>query len=173
MNTSAAARSPRTLAIVAVTICFALAASPGAVRAGELGLNVYGLSYHFNRDQARALGVDNEVNPGLGVRWKFAATGRWQFFADAGVFHDSGRNTAALGGVGALWHVAGGFQVGAALAVMNSSTYNSGRTFVAPLPLLAWDLGPVTLNATFFPKVERFNDVATIGFWVTLWPERW
>jgi hypothetical protein len=98
---------------------------------------------------------------------------RWRFFADAGVFNDSGRNTAALAGAGALWRVAGEFEIGAALAVMHSDTYNNGRTFIVPLPLVAWDLGPVTLNATFFPKVERFNDVATLGFWVTLWPERW
>jgi hypothetical protein len=41
------------------------------------------------------------------------------------------------------------------------------------LPVIAWDLGPMTLNATFFPKVERYNDVATVGLWVTLWPGRW
>jgi len=167
VNPSAAAAFARALAFAALTV------ASGAARADEFGINVYGLSYHFDRDRARALGVDNEVNPGLGVRWKFAEAGRWQFFADAGVFSDSGRNTAALAGAGALWHVAGGFRVGAALAVMHSDTYNDGRTFVAPLPLVAWDLRPATINLTFFPKIERYNDVATVGLWVTLWPERW
>jgi hypothetical protein len=167
VNTSAAAALAGVLAVVA------LAAPPGAAAADEFGINVYGLSYHFDRDRAQALGVDNEVNPGLGVRWKFAEAERWQFFADAGVFSDSGKNTAVIAGGGALWHVAGGFQVGAALAIMNSDTYNNGRTFIAPLPLVAWDLGPATINLTFFPKIERFNDVATVGLWVTLWPGRW
>jgi hypothetical protein len=135
----------------------------GAAHADEFGVNVYGLSYHFNRDRA----------PGLGFRWQFAEHERWRFFADAGVFSDSGRNTAVLAGAGALWHVGAGFQVGAALAVMNSDTYNNGRTFIAPLPLVAWDLGPATINLTFFPKIERYNDVATVGLWVTLWPGRW
>jgi hypothetical protein len=89
------------------------------------------------------------------------------------VFSDSGRNTAALAGVGTLWHVAGGFRIGAALAVMNSDTYTPRRTFLAPLPLVAWELGPATINLTFFPKIERYNDVATVGLWVTLWPGRW
>jgi hypothetical protein len=89
------------------------------------------------------------------------------------VFSDSGNNTAVLAGAGALWHVGGGFRIGAALAVLNSDTYNDGRAFIAPLPVIAWDLGPVTLNATFFPKIERYNDVATVGLWVTLWPGRW
>jgi hypothetical protein len=167
MNTPAVAALRRLLAAAALVVAC------DAALADEIGLNVYGLSYHFDRDRAQALGVDNEANPGLGVRWKFAETGRWQFFADAGVFSDSGNHTAVIAGAGALWHVAGGFQVGAALAVMNSDTYNNGRTFIAPLPLVAWDLGPVTLNATFFPKVERYNDVATLGLWVTLWPGRW
>jgi hypothetical protein len=167
VNTPAPAALRRLLAAVA------LAVARGAAHADEIGINVYGLSYHFDRDRAQALGVDNEVNPGLGFRWQFAETERWRFFADAGVFNDSGRNTAVLAGAGALWHVAGGFQVGAALAVLNSDTYNDGRAFIAPLPLVAWDLGQVTLNATFFPKVERYNDVATLGFWVTLWPGRW
>lgn len=156
----------RTLAAAA---CLAIAA-PAA--AGELGINFYGLSYHFDKDRAEALGVDNALNPGLGVRYRFAEWERWSFFADAGAYYDSGRNTAVIGGVGALWTVAGGLQVGAAVAVFNSDTYNDGRTFVAPLPLLAYDFGPATVNLTFFPKIERYNDVATIGFWVTLWPER-
>lgn len=167
MTTLAAAALGRLLAAVA------LAVACGTAYAHEIGINLYGLSYHFDRDRAQALGVDNEVNPGLGFRWQFAETERWRFFADAGVFSDSGRNTAAIAGAGALWHVAGGFQVGAALAVMNSDTYDNGRTFVAPLPLVAWDLGPVTINATFFPKIERYNDVATVGLWFTLWPGRW
>jgi hypothetical protein len=166
MIASAATRAARLAAI-------ALAIACSAASADEVGVNLYGLSYHFDRDRARALGVDNEVNPGLGFRWQFAETGRWRFFADAGVFDDSGRNTAVLAGAGALWHVGAGFQIGAALAVMNSDTYNDGRTFIAPLPVVAWDLGPATINLTFFPKVERYNDIATVGLWVTLWPGRW
>jgi hypothetical protein len=167
VNIPAAAALGRLLAAAA------LATACGAAHGHEIGVNLYGLSYHFDRDRARSLGVDSEVNPGLGFRWQFAATDRWRFFADAGVFSDSGRNTAVLAGAGALWEVARGFQVGAALAVMNSDTYNNGRTFVAPLPLVAWDLGPATINLTFFPKIERYNDVATVGLWVTLWPGRW
>ena len=35
------------------------------------------------------------------------------------------------------------------------------------------DAGPVTFNLTYFPKISRFNDVATLGFWLTIWPGRW
>lgn len=46
--------------------CAALA-QPGE---GELGVNLYGFSYHFERERARELGLDNEINPGLGLRYR-------------------------------------------------------------------------------------------------------
>jgi hypothetical protein len=144
------------------------------VRAGcrdwrDLGVNVYGLSYHSTviarssrrRQQPQPLASHN-----------FAQVERWSFFADAGAYYDSGRNTAVYGGVGALWQVVGGLQIGGALAVMNSDPYNNGDTFLAPLPLVVYDFGPVTVNLTFFPKVSKYNDVATLGLWFTIWPGR-
>jgi hypothetical protein len=138
-----------------------------------VGVDVFGLSYYFDRDRAQALGVDNGINPTLGFRYRFAEWERWTFDAQAGVFRDSGRNTTVFGGVSALWHVGGGFRVGGALAVLDSHIYNNGEAFIAPLPLASYDLGPVTFNLTFFPKIARYNDVATLGFWITLWPQRW
>lgn len=140
---------------------------------GELGINVYGLSYHFDRDRARELGYDNEFNPGLGVRYRFAEWKKWSFFADAAVFEDSGREAAKVAGVGAVWHFGGGFRAGAALVYFNSHTYNGGDAFIAPLPLASYDIGPVTVNATFFPKISKYNEIATLGLWVTFWPARW
>jgi opacity protein-like surface antigen len=140
---------------------------------GELGINVYGLSYHFDDDRAEQIGVDNWFNPGFGVRYRFAEWSKFNFFVDAGVFEDSGREAAKVLGVGALWHFGGGFQVGGALAYMHSNTYNQGDAFIAPLPLIVWDAGPVALNFTYFPKISDFNEVATLGFWLTFWPKRW
>src|SRR4051812_18327149 len=135
----------------------------------ELGINVYGLSYHLDRDKAHKLGVDNELNPGLGVRWRQAHSERLDWFADAGFYRDSGRNTAVLAGAGALWHATEGLRLGGALAVLHSDTYNRGKTFVAPLPVAAYDFRRVTLNMVFLPKVHEVNDINTLGFWATLW----
>jgi hypothetical protein len=145
---------------------------PGSARADELGVSVFGLSYHFDRDKARALDVDNGFNPGIGLKYRFAEHGRWTFDAEAGAFRDSGSNTAGYGGVTALWRVGRGFQLGGALTLLKSSTYNDNSLFIAPLPMLAYDIGPVTLNLTYFPKISGVNDVAALGFWVTVWPER-
>lgn len=137
--------------------------------AAELGINLYGLSYHFDRGRARDIGVDNEVNPGLGVRYRLAHSERLQWVLDAGAYRDSGRNTALLAGAGALWKVSPGWRLGGALAVLDSDTYNQGKTFVAPLPLAAYEFRWATLNFVYLPKVSDLNEVATLGFWVTAW----
>jgi len=148
-------------------LVFAFLLLPISARA-DLGLNVYGLSYHLDRDKARQLGVDNEFNPGLGVRWRRAEKS-FDWFADAGFYRDSGRNTALLAGGGALWHATEGLRLGGALALLHSDTYNRGKTFVAPLPVAAYDFKRVTLNMVFLPKVHEVNDINTLGFWATVW----
>jgi hypothetical protein len=137
--------------------------------AADLGINLYGLSYHFDRSRARAIGVDNEINPGLGVRYRVPHSERLQWIFDAGAYRDSGRNTALLAGAGALWHVSEGWRLGGALALLHSDTYNQGKAFVAPLPLAAYEFRSVTLNFVYLPKVSDLNEVATLGVWATVW----
>ena len=142
---------------------------PLPVDAQTLGINVYGLSYHLDRDRAREIGVDNEVNPGLGVRYRVPHSEKLQWILDAGAYRDSGRNTALLAGAGALWKVSEGWRLGAALAVLDSDTYNEGKTFVAPLPLATYEFRSMALNFVYLPKVSDLNEVATLGFWLTWW----
>jgi hypothetical protein len=141
--------------------------------AGEFGVNLYGLSYHFERSRAKALGVDNEFNPGLGARYLIGENRRFKWFADGGIYRDSGRNTAKYGGAGVQWRATESLGVGAALVAFHSDSYNRGRSFIAPLPVVSWDYRAVTFNLTYFPKVNKLNDVNALGLWVTLWPGRW
>lgn len=150
-------------------LCAALLAAPALAFAGDIGINVYGAAYHLDRDRAHQLGVDNEFNPGLGLRYKDVLVPQWDWFGDVGAYRDSGRNTAAYAALGALWKTTWGLRVGGALAVLNSDTYNQGRTFVAPLPVVGFEWQKVMLNMTYFPRVSNFNEVGALGFWVTLW----
>jgi len=154
-------------------LVLALSVLPLAAAAGEIGINVYGLSYHFERDRAEALGVDNEVNPGLGLRYRGRYSERVDWFLDGGAYRDSGRNTAMYAGGGALWKATPALGLGLGVAVFDSNTYNRGRAFIAPLPVLSYDLGKVSLNLTYMPKLSDFNDINTLGLWVTFWPRRW
>lgn len=150
-------------------LALAVLLAPSAAAAQSLGLNVYGLSYHFDRSRARELGVDNEINPGLGLRYRIPHSEKLQWIFDAGAYRDSGRNTALLAGAGALWQVSAGWRLGGALVVLDSGTYNRGKTFVAPLPLAAYEFRSAALNFVYLPKVSDLNEVAALGFWATFW----
>jgi hypothetical protein len=155
-----------------VLLSFALLASAMHASAGELGINVYGLSYHFERDRARTIGTDNEFNPGLGLRYNIGENERFRWFADGGFYHDSGRNIAKYGGVGAQWKATQAIGVGAALVAFHSDTYNRGRAFITPLPVVSYDFGPASVSLVYMPRVKTLNEINTVGLWLTLWPGR-
>lgn len=137
----------------------------------DVGVNVYGLSHHFDEAEAQRLGLDNELNPGLGLRWRRDAA-RHQLFVDLGAYRDSGEATAKYAAIGMLWKATNHVRLGAALAVMHSATYNRGEAFAAPLPVVAYDFGRVTLNLTYMPRIVKVNDLETVGLWLTIWTDR-
>jgi hypothetical protein len=143
----------------------ALLFTAGAAHA-EVGLNIYGLSYHFDRDKAREKGLTHEVNPGLGIRWRAADSG---VFADAGIYRDSAARTARIAGAGYLWRATENIRFGGALALFRSDTYNQGKAFIAPVPLVAYETQRVTFNLVYFPKWRDQNPTNQIGVWITLW----
>ncbi|MDQ5849326.1 MAG: hypothetical protein M3544_10230 [Pseudomonadota bacterium] len=136
---------------------------------GELGVNLYGFSYHFERERARELGLDNGINPGLGLRYRRPYSERIDLILDAGVYYDSGRNTAWVAGGGALWKVSQSLRLGVALAAFRSDSYNRGEVFLSPLPLAAWEFRSVMLNAMIAPKLAELNQISTFAFWLTYW----
>lgn len=138
--------------------------------AGDMSLNIYGLSYHWERDEAHAINVDNEFNPGLGLRYSLAPICLCDTpFAEAAFYRDSGRNTAVYAALGCRGvELVPNLRLGIAAAAFHSDTYNRGDPFIAPVPLLSWQLKTVTLNVTHFPKVKGFNDINTTGLYVSL-----
>jgi hypothetical protein len=150
----------------------ALLALPCTALAADLGVNVYGFSYHVERSRAKEIGVDNEFNPGLGVRYRVPYRERIDWIFDAGAYRDSGRNTAVFAAAGVHWHVSGGWRLGGALAAFHSDTYNRGKAFIAPIPVAAYEWRAVSLSVAYLPKVGDFNEINTFGFWLTFYPGR-
>ena len=151
------------LALLALVVC---ASSAHA----EIGINLYGASYHFDREKAKELGLTNEVNPGLGLRWRKPHNATLDFFADAGFYEDSAEHTAKLAGGGALWHATERLRLGGGLVLMQSKTYNGGTAFIAPAPIAAYEWRRVTFNVVYFPKFRDVNRTNQLGFWLTIWP---
>jgi hypothetical protein len=160
---------PLSHAVALVAFVLMVLVSAGHAAAGELGINIYGLSYHFDREEAEARGLDNEVNPGLGLRYRIPRQ-EFDWFLDGGTHRDSARNTAVYAGGGAFWKPTQRLRLGGALALFQSDTYNDGDPFIAPVPLVAYEWRPATITMAYFPKIEGVNEIHTLGFWLTLWP---
>lgn len=131
-----------------------------------LDLNVYGFSYHPDRETVHRKHLDNEVNPGLGLHYEFSETERGITFAEIGAYEDSGSNLAKLAAVGYQFKLGKRWGIGGALALVHSRTYNKGVAFVGMIPLLTYDLGPIKLNATYLPKLGHYNCVDAFGFYI-------
>jgi hypothetical protein len=89
-------------------------------------------------------------------------------FVDAGLYCDSGSNIAKLAGVGYQYKLGERWRLGGALVGLYSPTYNHGRFFVAPLPIVSYELGPVTLNAVYAPRYREYNQFAVFGFYFSI-----
>lgn len=146
-----------------------LALGCAAARAEErLLLDVYGLSYHTNRNGVHAAHLDNEFNPGLGLRYEISENSRGVQFLEAGFYKDSGRHWTALAGPGYQFKLGERWRAGGALLFFDSRTYNHGRAFVAPIPLVSYDFGSFRLNAVYAPRVRDINEFAVFGFYASI-----
>ena len=161
---------------LAFTICGAAAADDDAGSGAPdswfdinaLDINVYGLSYHPDREAVHRRGLDNQVNPGLALHYAIDETPRGTTFVEAGSYKDSGSNWAKFAGVGYQFKLGESWKLGGALALMDSPTYNRGATFIGMIPLVTYDLGLIKVNAVYFPKVANYNQIAAFGFYLSV-----
>lgn len=162
-------RSPTLFPCLTRMLLTGVLLSANTVEASNWGVNVYGLSYHWDRDLARQNDWDNEFNPGLGVRYQLGSWLKADALIDAGAYYDSGRNTAVYAAAGLLWALDRDRRVnlGVMLTAFNSDTYNQGDPFLAPVPLFALRFDQAVINLTHFPKVGNLNEIHTTALFLT------
>ena len=133
-----------------------------------LHLHVFGLSYHPDRKGTRLQHLDNELNVGFGLGYKFHNDARGEANVETGFFKDSGRNWAKFAGGGYQFKLGDRWRLGADLLAIQSPTYNYGHSFIAPIPRLTYNFDAVKLNATYIPKVQRYNAFAVYAIYLTI-----
>jgi len=134
----------------------------------NFSVQVYGFSHHTDREGVRSDGLDNEVNSGVGLNYAFHTDSRGVGFVEAGFYRDSGDKVATLGGIGYQYRLGKYWRLGGALVGIQSETYNHGRFFVAPLPILTFDFGYLKLNTMYVPAYGDYNKYAVYGFYFSL-----
>jgi hypothetical protein len=131
-------------------------------------VQVYGLSYHTDREGVHRKGLDNELNLGLGLNYTVHEDERGIQFVEAGIYRDSGSRAAKIAGMGYQYKLGRSWRLGGVLWGVQSATYNHGDAFIAPLPLLTYDLGRVKLNAIYVPRYGDTNEFAVFGFYLSV-----
>ena len=137
------------------------------VSANSLGINLYGISYHFlNHTQSRDR--LNELNPGLGLRASFWTDSTNILFLEGGAFKDTFENKAKYISLGYLIRFWNQLRIGLNAAIYCTKSTNRGRAFFAPIPLASYTTGPLTMNVTFLPKYRGVNPYNIIGVYATI-----
>lgn len=152
-----------------VTICiFTLGVGlPSEVKANEFGLNLYGYSYYFLKED-QSLDYLNEFNSGLGFRATFGGRKSSQLFLEAGTFEDGIENQAKYLSLGFLLRVFHQLRIGINAAAYSTETINRGDVIFAPLPIITYSFGPITANGIYLPKFRELNPFHTLGFYLTI-----
>ena len=60
------------------------------------------------------------------------------------------------------------WRLGGALVGLLSPTYNGGRFFIAPVPILTYDFGPAQVNAIYLPAYKDYNEFAVFGLYFSV-----
>lgn len=162
-------RKPEPFCGLKVILLSIASLSATATQAGDRGISVYGISYHWDRDLAEQNDWDNEFNPEFGFRYHMGTWRKADAIIDAGAYYDSGRNTAVYAAAGLLWPVDRDkrFNLGVALTAFHSDTYNEGEPFIAPIPLFSMHLEKVVVNLAHFPKLRDLNEIHITAMFLT------
>jgi len=104
----------------------------------------------------------------LGLHYELLNDAQGVTFVEAGAYYDSGRNWATFAGLGYQFKLDKHWRIGGALALVNSHTYNDGAALVGMIPLVTYDLGPIKINAAYFPRFRRYNEVNAFGLYINI-----
>lgn len=134
---------------------------------GQVGINIFGLSHHFDNDLTTK---PKDINPGLGLHWTFDRGRRTSLEVNAGMYHDSFRNTNRHAGLGARVKVWGPVEVGLHSTLSKSDSFGCELAMLHPMPFLAFRHRRLVINTIYIPEVDGVNGVATLGFTATVFP---
>jgi hypothetical protein len=156
----------RKIPVFCIYILFAISL-PLNIDANELGVNLYGCSYHFLKSWQSREHL-NEFNPGIGIRATFGAKMTSHFIIEGGTFEDSIENQAKNFSLGYLVRIVHQFRLGINAAVYSSKTIGNPSTVFGPVSMISYTLGPLTANAVYFPKFAEIVPYHVLGFYATI-----
>jgi hypothetical protein len=152
--------------IAALSLISALVLAPAGSSALELGINIYGASYH--PDRTDALGNPfNEYNPGLGLNLIVSERAKTVAFFEGGLFIDSFEQEAKYISFGYQYKFFEFLRLGINTGLYHTRSVNYGNPVIAPVPALSLHFDVTTLNFIYFPSFGGLNWYDSIGAYAT------
>jgi hypothetical protein len=152
-----------------VLAAVALAPPKRACAQTRFGVDVFGLSYHYqSRAYQVAPGVARryeQLNLGLGVEYVVRDDQRVLVSTDGGIYRDSKDRGNGFAGVAVRFRVAPHLLLGGSIVGMTSRTYG---THVAPLPLVTAQWRHVSVSTTLIPALSS-RESGAIGLFTTVY----
>lgn len=134
--------------------------------AAQSGINVFGLSYHPDRQTEDGFNF-REFNPGIGLR-HWVQVSEWrQTTLDAGLYLDSGGYLLIYGAAVFQFRVWKPLYVSTAIGLLKTDNLNNGKPFIAAIPGLMLNFESFQLNMMYIPAVEM-NPYTAFGFYGTI-----
>ena len=163
----------RILTILSLVIIAAIFFRGNPLYAREVGLDVYGVSYHYKQkvyyihtEHGYQKKRYNELNPGIGLQYTFYENGANSLSGGGGVYKDSMEHTAKYGGFGYKRLIAGGLSAGVYLIYFDTKSYTK---HFAPLPNIAYRYKNAAVNLIWIPDPE----VPALALSITLFIHKW
>lgn len=151
-------------ALILILCLSPLVSSP--LRAGELGLNLYGLSYHFDRKTVEGISF-NEFNQGFGFNYQFVNIRRLDFSLEASLYKDSLNHTARYISLNVKYRVfTEVVKLGVLIAAYRSESV-SEAWIPAVIPVLTFQYRDIGFNFVYIPEFPNINAYDSIGFYIT------
>lgn len=155
--------------LLGIGLLATLLAGSSPAFAGRLGLNLYGISHHFDRSAADGYQF-NEANLGGGLDWVIRRGPEYTLFADVGAYRDSFRNTNRYASIAWSHALVGPLQGGLGLAIASSRTSFDGDLLMMPGPLLSLRTDRLAVHLTYAPEAIGLNGYSALATWVSVYP---
>jgi hypothetical protein len=149
-----------------------LVSFPTTLFAGEIGINIYGISYHPERRDSNGRKFD-ELNPGVGINYIALEKSKSIFQVNAGIFKNSGGEAAQYIGGGYCYKIGKGFSAGGELVYFHSSSYNNGNSTLGIVPMASYRRNSLSFTLLYLPKYKNINRNMAFGFYGTIHLKNW
>ncbi len=155
------------LKVVFLLVLLITIESPAVSSAGELGVNLYGLSYHLDRRDVTGYRF-NERNPGIGATFTIHEKQRSRYYVEAGIMEDSYRRAAKYVTFGYGYRIVKGLSIGVLCGVYDSRSVAESAVLVAA-PKVSYRYRDVEMHLVHLPEFPGINPYPSFALYATLY----